>query len=171
MIVDLRWMFVYDTPMLLRWAKMAGVVCILTGVSCASWFMRGERPDVLVTNVTPLESTAFEQRLQVDLRIRNPNDFDLHVTGIDFTLDLNGTRLARGLGNKELTVPRLSDAVLTVQTSASTFDILRQVLSVSQKQELAYNVSGVLHSQDGRLPFDSSGVLFDKGQLAGSPSP
>jgi LEA14-like dessication related protein len=157
--------------MLLRWAKMAGLVCILTGVGCASWFMKGERPDVLVANVTPLESTAFEQRLQVDLRIRNPNDFDLHVTGIDFTLDLNGKRLARGLGNKELTVPRLSDAVLTVQTSASTFDIVRQVLSVSQKQELAYNISGVLYSQDGRLSFDSSGLLFEKGQLAGSPSP
>jgi LEA14-like dessication related protein len=164
-------MFVYDTLMLLRWVKMGGLACILTGIGCASWFMKGERPDVLVANVTPLESTAFEQRLQVDLRIRNPNNFDLHVTGIDFTLDLNGKRLARGLGNKELTVPRLSDAVLTVQTSASTFDIVRQVLRVSQNQELGYNISGVLHSQDSRLPFDGSGVLFEKGQLAGSPSP
>lgn len=59
--------------MLLRWVKMGGgLACILTGVGCASWFMKGERPDVLVANVTPLESTAFEQRLQVDLRIRNP---------------------------------------------------------------------------------------------------
>jgi LEA14-like dessication related protein len=100
--------------MLLRWAKIEGLICILIGACCASWFMKGERPDLLVTNVTPLESTAFEQRLQVDLRIRNPNDFDLRFTGIDFTLDLNGKRLARELGNKELTVPRLSDAVLTV---------------------------------------------------------
>jgi LEA14-like dessication related protein len=133
--------------------------------------MKGERPDVLVANVTLLESTAFEQRLQVDLRIRNPNNFDLHVTGIDFTLDLNRKRPARGLGHKELTVPRLSDAVLTVQTSASTFDIVRQVLSVSQKQELGYNISGVLLSQDGRLPFGSSGALFEKGPLAESPAP
>lgn len=161
----------YDACMLIRWAKTAGLICILTVAGCASWFMKGERPDVLVTNVTPLESTAFEQRLQVDLRIRNPNDFDLHVTGIDFTLDLNGKRLARGLGNKEVTVPRLGDAVLTVQTSASTFDIVRQVLSVSQKQELAYDITGVLHNKDGRLPFASSGVLFEKGQLSGSPSP
>jgi LEA14-like dessication related protein len=100
--------------MLLRWAKIEGLICILTGAGCASWFMKGERPDLLVTNVTPLESTAFEQRLQVDLRIRNPNDFDLRFTGIDFTLDLEGKRHARELDNKELTVPRLSDAVLTV---------------------------------------------------------
>lgn len=163
-------MFVYDACMLIRWAEAAVLICILTVAGCASWFMKGEPPDVLVTNVTPLESTAFEQRLQVDLRIRNPNDFDLHVTGIDFTLDLNGKRLARGLGNKDLTVTRLSDAVLTVQTSASTFDIVRQVLNLSQKQELAYTITGVLHSKNGRLPFDSTGVLFEKGQLPGLPT-
>jgi len=91
--------------------------------------MKGEAPEVLVTNVTPLEASAFEQRLQVDLRIRNPNDFDLAVTGIDFRLDLNGNRLARGLGNKELVVPRLSDSVTSVETSTSTLQVVRQLLS------------------------------------------
>jgi LEA14-like dessication related protein len=138
---------------------------------CASWFIKGEPPEVLVTNVTPLEATAFEQRLQVDLRIRNPNDFDLLVTGIDFTLNLNGKRLARGLSNKDVTVPRLSDAVVSVQTSASTFDMVRQLLSFSQKQDLSYDITGLLHLKDGRLPFDNSGILLEKGQLSGSPSP
>jgi LEA14-like dessication related protein len=164
-------MLLYDVFMLLRRVKIAGLVSVVVMLGCASWFMKGEPPDVLITNVTPLESSAFEQRLQVDLRIRNPNDFDLHVTGIDFTLDLNGNRLARGLSNKELTVPRLGDAVLTVQTSASTFDIVRQVLSMSQKQELSYDISGVLHSQDGRLRFQNTGVLFDKGRFSESLPP
>jgi LEA14-like dessication related protein len=138
---------------------------------CASWFMKGEPPEVLVTNITPLEATAFEQRLQVDLRIRNPNDFDLLVTGIDFKLNVNGKRLARGLGNKDVTVPRLSDAVVSVQTSTSTFDVIRQVMGFSQKQEVAYDISGVLHLKDGRLPFDNSGTLLEKGQLSGLSSP
>jgi LEA14-like dessication related protein len=138
---------------------------------CASWFNKGEPPEVLVTNVTPLEATAFEQRLQVDLRIRNPNDFDLLVTGIDFTLNLNGKRLARGLSNKDVTVPRLSDAVVSVQTSTSTFDMVRQLLSFSQKQDLSYDIAGLLHLKDGRLPFNNSGILFEKGQFSGSPTP
>ncbi len=133
--------------------------------------MKGEPPEVLVTNITPLEATAFEQRLQVDLRIRNPNDFDLLVTGIDFKLNVNGKRLARGLGNKDVTVPRLSDAVVSVQTSTSTFDVIRQVMGFSQKQEVAYDISGVLHLKDGRLPFDNSGTLLEKGQLSGLSSP
>ena len=155
------------------WTVARYLACFLlvATAGCASWFMKGEPPEVLVTNMTPLEATAFEQRLQVDLRIRNPNDFDLLVTGIDFTLTLNGKRLARGLSNKDITVPRLSDAVVTVQTSTSTFDVVRQLLSFSQKQDLSYGITGLLHLKDGRLPFDNSGILLEKGQLSGLPSP
>lgn len=147
-----------------------GVLLLLLLSGCASWFIKGEPPDVLVTNMTMLDATAFEQRLQIDLRIRNPNDFDLAVTGIDFTLSVNGKRMARGLGNQEVTIPRLSDAVISVHTSTSTLDIIRQILSVSQQQDLAYEISGVLHSKDGRLPFDNSGVLLEQGQLTGQSS-
>jgi len=149
------------------------LVCFLfvAMVGCASWFFKGEPPEVLVTNITPLEGTAFEQRLQVDLRIRNPNDTDLLVTGIDFTLNLNGKRLARGLGNTAITVPRLSDAVVSVQTSTSTLDVVRQLLSFSQAQNLSYDITGRLHLKDGHLPFDTSGILLEKGQLSGAPSP
>ena len=150
---------------------LAGLLAVLNLPGCASWLMRGEAPEVLVTNVTPLEASAFEQRLQVDLRIRNPNDFDLAVTGIDFRLDLNGNRLARGLGNKELVVPRLSDAVTSVETSTSTLQVVRQLLSFSGDQSFTYHVAGVLHTKEGRLPFDSSGVLLEKGALSGSPGP
>lgn len=149
---------------------LAGLLTLLIVPGCASWMLKGEPPEVLVTNVTPLEASAFEQRLQVDLRIRNPNDFDLAVTGIDFRLDLNGNRLARGLGNKELVVPRLSDAVTSVETSTSTLQVVRQLLSFSGDQALTYHLTGVVHTKEGRLPFDNSGVLLDKGTVSGSPS-
>lgn len=149
------------------------LVCVflVATAGCASWFVKGEPPEVLVTNITPLEGTAFEQRLQVDLRIRNPNDFDLLVTGIDFTLKLNGKRLARGLGNTAVTVPRLGDAVVSIQTSTSTLDVVRQLLSFSHAQDLSYDITGRLHLKEGHLPFDTSGILLEKGQLSGAPSP
>ena len=153
-----------------RARAFTGFVSALIFSGCASWMMKGEPPEVLVTNVTPLETSAFEQRLQVDLRIRNPNDFDLAVTGIDFRLDLNGNRLARGLGNKELVVPRLSDTVTSVETSTSTLQVVRQLLSFSGNQSLTYHLTGVVHTKEGRLPFDNSGVLLDQGALSGSPT-
>lgn len=138
---------------------------------CAGWFMKGEPPEVLLINITPLESTAFEQRLQVDLRIRNPNDYDLEVTGMDVRLDLNGKRLARGLGNKEMIVPRLSESILSIETSTSTLDLVRQVFAIRKVQEVAYGISGVLHLKNGRLPFENSGVLLGKDELSGILTP
>ena len=143
--------------------------CLLLS-GCATWFLKGEPPEVLVTNVTPLDATLFEQRLRVDLRVRNPNDFDYHLTGIDFTLNLNGKRLARGLGSKEVAIPRLSDAVMTIDTTTSTLDIVRQLFEFSQKQELNYDITGVLHSSGGRLPFANTGTLVEPGMFSGSPA-
>ena len=152
-------------------ARFLTILFAAMAAGCVSWFITGEQPEVLVTNVSPLESTPFEQRLIVELRIRNPNDFDLQVTGLDFRLDVNSQRLARGLGNKAVTIPRLSDAVVSVETSTSTLDVLRQVLGLHQRQELTYRISGVLYHKDGRLPFDNTGVLFEKGDLPGRLNP
>jgi LEA14-like dessication related protein len=73
------------------WAVLSLVwgVLFLTGcTSITSLPSQPESPEVLLVNVIPLDATMFEQRLQVDLRVRNPNDFDLKVTGLDFTLHL-----------------------------------------------------------------------------------
>ena len=76
-------MFLYDSEPCEQLPVLSCVcVFLVTLVGCASWLMKGEPPEVLVTNITPLEGTAFEQRLQVDLRIRNPNDFDLLATAL-----------------------------------------------------------------------------------------
>ena len=163
-------MFVYHAYMRMA-SPLLAVLFVAAVTGCATWFIKGEPPEVLVTNVTPLDSTAFEQRLKVDLRIRNPNDYDLQVTGLDFRLELNGKRLARGLGNKEFAVPRLSETVVSVETSTSTFDVVRQVLGLRKTQELAYSITGVLHLKDGRLPFDNTGVLVEKSDLSGILNP
>jgi LEA14-like dessication related protein len=163
-------MFVYHVTM--RSAiRLLSIFIVAAVAGCASWFINGEPPEVLVKNVTLLDSTPFEQRLKVDLRVRNPNDYDLLVTGLDFRLELNGKRFARGLDNKESTVPRLSDSVVSVETSTSTLDVVREMLGLRKTAELTYGITGVLHLKDGRLPFDNTGVLVEKGEIPGLLNP
>ncbi len=126
-----------------------------------------EPPEVLLVNILPLDTTMFEQRLQVDLRIRNPNDFDLEITGLDFTLHLNEQQLTRGLTNKSATIPRLADSIISVETTTSTLDVLRQLLNFQQHHTMAYQVTGVVHIQGGRLPFERKGTLIDADQFSG----
>ena len=59
---------------------------------------------------------------------------------------------------------------MTIDTTTSTLDIVRQLFEFSQKQELTYDIKGVLHSTDGRLPFTNAGTLVEPGLFSGSPT-
>jgi len=49
--------------------------------------------------------------------------------------------------------------------------VVGQFLNFSRSQDLSYNITGLLHLKDGRLAFDNSGILLEKGQLSGTPAP
>jgi len=138
----------------------------LLAFGCASMGYDGLPPDVYVIDIVPLESTAFEQRMRVDLRIRNPNDFAFEVDGVRFDLDLNGTRFARGLGSQTATVPRLGETRVSVIATTTVMDWVRQVAVLSQpgRKDLDYRISGRLFLSNELLAyvsFESRGNLSD----------
>ncbi len=116
----------------------------LAGVlgGCASLGRVLEPPEVSVVNLTPEAASGFEQRFQVELRIANPNERALEVTGLRFELDVNGERLARGQTGESVTVPRLGDATLTVPATTTVMDVLRQVLAMPNATGVTYRVRG-----------------------------
>ena len=146
---------------------LCGILFLISCTSVTPLSLQPEAPEVLLVNIMPLDTTMFEQRMRVDLRVRNPNDFDLEVTGLDFTLHLNEQRLARGLTNKAATIPRLGDSVLSVETTTSTLDVIRQLLNLRQQQNVTYQIEGVVHTQGTRLPFENKGVLIDEASFSG----
>ena len=126
----------YDpSAMPCRLSLLTSLVAVaLTG--CAALFGQGEPQDVFVIALSPEETGLFEQRVRVDVRVLNPNQFDLHVTGLDFKLGLNGTRFARGLSSQDVTIPRLGEGKLSVVASATTMSLLKQLLAMGKGQAL-----------------------------------
>jgi LEA14-like dessication related protein len=124
-----------------------------------------EAPSVRVIGLAPLESGALEQRFRVDLRVINPNGFDLDTNGVDFQLDINGARFARGVANIDTVIPARGDAVLPVTVSTSLFEIGRQVLAATRSESLTYEIRGKLSRRGAMvpsLPFSHSGSIdFD----------
>lgn len=125
-----------------------------------------EAPELKVTSFRVLEQEAgsLEQRFAVGLRVINPNNRDIEVDGLDFSLDLNGRRLARGVSNENFTLPRLGEAETTVVVSTSLLDVLRQAVQLGQRQDeqLEYRLRGKLHLGGlllRSIPFDHSGKL------------
>jgi LEA14-like dessication related protein len=129
---------------------------------CASLFWMGEKPHVDIVNVTPKEMRLLEQTFLLELRIQNPAETDLDITGMSFELEINGQPFARGVSNQSLTVERLSTRTVEVEAYTGLTSILRQ-LSEARKGSYAsgftYRLKGSIHTgaPPFRIPFDETG--------------
>ena len=126
----------------------------LAAAACATW--RGiEEPDVQVTRVDLDDAGTFEQKLDVGLRIYNPNEFPLEVEGIRFDLAIDGKRVARGSDETRFTIPAEGEREVDVRARAQTVAMLRQLMDSGG--DFSYQV-------DGKLLLDNShtdAVAFD----------
>ncbi len=140
----------------------AALLALLLPACAGLGYYRFERPDVILVNAVPLESTLFEQRVRLDLRVLNPNSRALDVEGIDLELEVNGIPLARALGNDTVTIPARGEAVTSVVASTTLIDLLRQALAYSEREESVYHLFGRVHLGGtwGRaLRFEHTGSL------------
>lgn len=151
--------------MAIRLARFAVVLALLTAAGCAN-LAALEAPDVQVTSLQLLEPApgSLEQRFEVGLRLVNPNNRSLAVDGLDFELDLNDRRLARGVTNRVFELPRLGEAETSVIVTTSVFDVIRQAVELGSRRETAmdYRLRGRLHLGSGfvrTVPFDHRGTL------------
>lgn len=151
--------------MVTRLARFAAVLALLVAAGCAN-LAALQAPEVQVTSLQLLEPAAgsLEQRFAVGLRLVNPNNRALAVDGLDFELDLNDRRLARGVTNRAFELPRLGETETSVIVTTSVFDLLRQAVELGSGRQAAmdYRLRGRLHLGSGfvrSVPFDHRGKL------------
>ena len=105
----------------------------------------------------------LSQQFRLEIRVGNPNDFDLPLTGLTFRLDVNGHEFATGLSNETVTVPRLGYATVPVNGSTSIISIFRQLLTLGDGSRLSYRLHGdafvATLGNSTRVPYERKGEL------------
>jgi hypothetical protein len=128
--------------------------------------------EVFLIGMTPVQSSLFEQRVRLDLRVQNSGAKELRATGVAVTLNVNDDRLAKGVDNTPFQVPRLGDATTSAVVSTSLFDMARQLLQLPGRDSFSYELKGKIYLEDwGRARrFSRSGELTREqlGRLAGN---
>ena len=139
---------------------------------CAGLGKPIESPRISLSNIQVLESKGLETAFLIHLRVMNPNDMDLDITGVDCDLEINGKPFAYGLSNTQVKIPAFGSETLPVTVYSSVIDIIKGLFGLQQREDLSYQVKGRVRMAGGglmpsTLPFDSQGTVSIKDLAAG----
>ena len=145
-------------------------LCLLLA-GCATMGPGMEKPTVTVTDLRPGEVKALEAIFFLELRIMNPNDFPLDVSGLNCDLKIDGKHFASGISDVRQEVPAFGTATIPVTVYASMFEMVTSVIQIIQEADrqnvkpLSYELAGKVRLRGrGGFPFDSKGELDLSGQ-------
>lgn len=141
------------------------LLLLIAGIALAA--RRLVPPDVKLTAVRPERLRAGEQRLQVGLRLLNPNPLPLPVLSLTYRLWLEDLPIAAGRGKLARPVPARGSADMEVLVSADARKLASTLPRLVLKpQPWRYRLEGTVavlprlnlpYRQEGRI--DLAGML------------
>jgi LEA14-like dessication related protein len=147
----------------------AALVFSLALSGCAS--MQAKDPlQVTVAGIEPLQGQGLELRLNVKLRVQNPNDAPVEYDGVAVEMDVQGKTFATGVADLAGTVPRYGESVIAVPVTISAFRMARQFMGAMKGggiDKIDYEMKGKLNSGFSPTRFATKGS-FD---MPASPAP
>jgi LEA14-like dessication related protein len=121
-----------------------------------------EPPEISLAGLGFGEPGLFEQQLRVDLRVRNPNNFELEVDRVTFNLQLNDKPFAHGRAKEGFDLPARGETVVPVTINVPTNDLIDRVMEVGTERRLDYRLTGEADLASlffGKVPFHHEGKL------------
>lgn len=113
-----------------------------------------EDPTVELAGLQMLPATGMEQRVRVKLRVVNPNNRDLALDGLNFSLRLASQDVLNGVSNRPFTLPALGEERVELDLSLnvlSSLNLLRE-LFMQPDRPLKYSLTTRLYLDDPLLP-------------------
>jgi LEA14-like dessication related protein len=144
---------------------MALAFAVLSG--CALFAPRLEPPKLSIVNVELVKGDLFEQQLRARMRVQNPNDRELAVKGLTYTIEVGGEEFGRGMSGSSFVVPQRGEAEFDMMVTANMAGTLLRLASRAQQggarpDALDYRIVGKVSLASGALrsiPFEDKGTL------------
>lgn len=130
------------------WFAFALVV-LLAG--CAGQQHDFQEPEVHLTRIVPVAGSGLEQRFLIGLRILNPNRNAIRVSGLSYTVSLQGQKVVSGVSAN---IPRISgygEAEVEVEASTNLLAGVRLLVDLMNRPAEAIDYELEARLDVGRL--------------------
>lgn len=121
---------------------------------CASLKPGYLEPEINLVSIKPLPSENLEQRFLLGLRITNPNDITLPITGFSYNLALQGHKVLNGASSTGARIPAFGNVLVELESTTSLMGglgVIREILAHPGKP-FSYELSVRMHGGWWQLP-------------------
>jgi LEA14-like dessication related protein len=134
-------------PVLLRSLAILAMAC--SGLAACASLQAKDPLQVTVAGIEPLQGEGLELRLEVKLRVQNPNDAPVDYDGVALEMLVQGKSFATGVADIAGRVPRFGESLIAVPVTISAFRMARQVMGAMKDggiSKIDYEMKGKLSS-------------------------
>jgi len=114
-------------------ARAALLFATLFLASCALLGPKLEKPSVKVTALKLLPAQGFSQPIQVNLLIANPNDRDLNLRGISYSIGIEQYDLLSGVSNQLPSLKAYQETPVSLVVTANILQLVHLLEHVGTK--------------------------------------
>ena len=150
----------------MRRARRGAPLALFAVLAGCAWLApKLQTPRLTVIGVQVRSADFWRQRLQVRLRVVNPNGIRLPIEAITYTLRIDGQTFADGRTAEGFTVPAHGSAEFNTEVTANVAGALLAVFAGGHDQPVHYRLRGKVTLAYGllrSLPFDERGQFVLK---------
>ena len=146
-----------------------GLVLLLAALAvlpgCSSFGSKLESPELSLVGIQMLSTDMFAQKFKVRVLVKNPNELEIPVRGIDYTIILMGDSFAEGVSNDKFLLPAKGEAefdMVITTNFVSSFGRLLSRVGGGKLQNLEYEIAGEVLVDKGmirKVPFSHQGTV------------
>lgn len=138
------------------------LVCFMS--SCSSLHLKYQEPSVELVSFKVLGIDGFEQKFEIGLKLTNPNNYALPLSGISYELNIAGETLAHGVAADIPTISAFGESRFVVPISTSLLRGVKVIkaLLANQGQDINYQLNAQLAID---IPFVPSLNVIEEGKI------
>ena len=136
-------------------ALVASLAALLAACATAP---KLEPPKVSITDLKVVSAEVWAQHLKVRLQLHNPNDRELPVKALEYTIEVAGQNVGNGSYAESFVVPAHGDAEFDTSVTTNLAGAVLKLVTHVPRTLIPYRLAGKITLAEGlgRIEFEAS---------------
>lgn len=140
---------------------LLGIVFLIFLTSCLSWFL--EKPTFALKELEIKRLSFKEIDLLLGIEVQNPNNFELKLRALEYTIYLNDQAVGQGRLEKEIKIAKSSSTMVPMPLQIDLKNLSNPLELILAGKDWRYKIEGaaVIKASLGSatVPFSKSGEI------------